>query len=93
MAVGHHALPTGKHALSGVVPQWYYSGMPPKVRELMRELTKAGFENRGGKGSHRNFRHPKGVNITITGRAGSDAKHYQIRDVKRAIELVSNEKE
>ena len=67
--------------------------MPPQVRELMRELTKAGFENRGGKGSHRNFRHPKGVNITISGRAGNDAKHYQIRDVKRAIELVSNEKE
>ena len=59
----------------------------------MRELTKAGFENRGGKGSHRNFRHPKGVNITITGRAGNDAKHYQVQDVKRAIELVSNEKE
>jgi predicted RNA binding protein YcfA (HicA-like mRNA interferase family) len=67
--------------------------MPPKIRELMRELTKAGFENRGGKGSHRNFRHPKGVNITISGRAGNDAKHYQIRDVKRAIELVTNEKE
>ena len=59
----------------------------------MRELTKVGFENRGGKGSHRNFRHPKGVNITISGRAGNDAKHYQIRDVKRAIELVSDEKE
>jgi predicted RNA binding protein YcfA (HicA-like mRNA interferase family) len=67
--------------------------MPPKIREWMRELTKAGFENRGGNGSHRNFRHPKGVNITISGRAGNDAKHYQIRDVKRAIELVSDEKE
>jgi len=65
--------------------------MPPKIRELMRELTEAGFENRGGKGSHRNFRHPDGVNITISGRAGNDAKHYQIRDVKRAIELVSND--
>ena len=59
----------------------------------MRELTKVGFENRGGKGSHRNFRHPKGVNITISGRAGNDAKHYQIRDVERAIEMVSDEKE
>ncbi|NCF15883.1 MAG: addiction module toxin, HicA family [Gammaproteobacteria bacterium] len=65
--------------------------MPPKIRELMRELTNAGFENRGGKGSHRNFRHPDGVNITISGRAGNDAKHYQIRDVKRAIELVSDD--
>jgi len=57
----------------------------------MRELTNAGFENRGGKGSHRNFRHPEGVNITISGRPGNDAKHYQIRDVRRAIEMVSNE--
>ena len=65
--------------------------MPPKIRELMRELTAAGFENRGGKGSHRNFRHPKGVNITISGRAGSDAKRYQVRDVRRALELVSDE--
>ena len=57
----------------------------------MRELTAAGFENRGGKGSHRNFRHPRGVNITISGRAGNDAKHYQIRDVRRAMELISDE--
>jgi predicted RNA binding protein YcfA (HicA-like mRNA interferase family) len=75
-----------------VVPKWYYEGMPPKIRELMRELTSAGFENRGGKGSHRNFRHPKGVNITMSGRTGDDAKHYQIRDVKRAIEMVTDEK-
>ena len=67
--------------------------MPPKVRELIRKLTSAGFENHGGTGSHRNFRHPRGVNITISGRVGDDAKHYQIRDVKRAIELVSDEEE
>ncbi|MGQ0752656.1 MAG: type II toxin-antitoxin system HicA family toxin [Betaproteobacteria bacterium] len=33
--------------------------MPPKVRELISELERAGFTNRGGKGSHRNFVHPK----------------------------------
>ena len=65
--------------------------MPPKVRELIRELTSAGLENRGGKGSHRNFRHPKGVNITMGGKTGDDAKHYQIRDVKRAVEMVTDE--
>lgn len=27
--------------------------MPPKVRELIAELERAGFVNRGGKGSHR----------------------------------------
>ncbi len=66
--------------------------MPPKIRGLIRELTAAGFKNRGSKGSHRNFRHPKGVNITISGRTGDDVKHYQIRDVKRATEIVTDEK-
>ena len=74
-----------------MVPKWYHKWMPPKIRELIRELTSAGFDNRGGKGSHRNFRHAKGVNITISGRTGDDAKHYQIRDVKRAIEMVTDE--
>jgi predicted RNA binding protein YcfA (HicA-like mRNA interferase family) len=74
-----------------VVPLWYYEFMPPKIKELIRELASVGFENRGGKGSHRNFRHPKGVNITISGSSGDDAKHYQIQDVKRAIEMVTDE--
>ncbi len=67
--------------------------MPPKIRELMRELERAGFRNRGGKGSHSNYRHPKGVNITISGRSGDDAKQYQIRNTRRVIELVADEKE
>jgi predicted RNA binding protein YcfA (HicA-like mRNA interferase family) len=61
--------------------------MPPKVRELMAELESAGFVNRGGKGSHRNFVHPAVAKpITISGRPGDDAKHYQIRAVRLAIE-------
>ena len=61
--------------------------MPPKVRELITELERAGFVNRGGKGSHRNFVHPKVAKpITISGGAGDDAKHYQMRAVKRAVE-------
>ncbi len=61
--------------------------MPPKVRELIAELERAGFVNRGGKGSHRNFVHPDTVKpVTITGRAGDDARRYQIRAVRRAIE-------
>ena len=78
-------------ALPIVVPLWYYMVMPPKIRELIRELASVGFEHRGGKGSHQNFRHPKGVNITISGSSGDDAKQYQIRDVKRAIEMVTDE--
>jgi predicted RNA binding protein YcfA (HicA-like mRNA interferase family) len=59
-----------------------------KVRQLIADLERAGFVNRGGKGSHRNFTDPKGVRLTISGHAGEDAKHYQERDVKRALEAV-----
>lgn len=61
--------------------------MPPKLRELISDLEAAGFVNRGGKGSHRNFVHPKVVKpVTISGQPGNDAKPYQVRAVKRAIE-------
>ncbi len=61
--------------------------MPPKLREIIKELEKAGFINRGGKGDHRNFVHQKVAKpITISGKAGDDAKHYQIKTVKVAIE-------
>ena len=59
--------------------------MPRKIRNLMRDLEKAGFINRGGKGSHRNFKHPSGSKITISGKLGDDAKRYQERDVDAVI--------
>jgi predicted RNA binding protein YcfA (HicA-like mRNA interferase family) len=59
--------------------------MPRKIRELIRDLQKAGFEDRGGKGSHRNFKHSCGSRITISGRPGQDAKIYQERDLERAL--------
>ena len=62
--------------------------MPRKVRHLMADLEKAGLVNRGGKGSHRNFTHPKGLRVTISGDAGDDARHYQERDVRRAVDAV-----
>lgn len=62
--------------------------MPRKVRQLIADLEKAGFVNRGGKGSHRNFTHPQGLRVTISGGAGDDAKHYQERDVRRALDAV-----
>ncbi|MHB1945337.1 MAG: type II toxin-antitoxin system HicA family toxin, partial [Metallibacterium sp.] len=47
----------------------------------------AGFVDRSGKGSQRNFVHPKVAKpITISGALGDDAKHYQVRAVKRAVE-------
>ena len=63
--------------------------MPPKIRELISQLQNAGFDNRGGKGSHRNFMHEKGSKITISGKTGDDAKTYQIKAVKKAISEVS----
>ena len=60
--------------------------MPRKIRELLHDLEKAGFNNRGGKGSHRHFEHDSGSRITISGKRGDDAKPYQEREVKRTIE-------
>ena len=62
--------------------------MPRKVRQLIADLEKTGFVNRGGKGSHRNFTHPKGVRVTLSGNPGEDVKHYQERDVRRALDAV-----
>jgi predicted RNA binding protein YcfA (HicA-like mRNA interferase family) len=66
--------------------------MPPKIKELIRKLESAGFINRGGKGGHKNYKHPKGVNITICGKPNSDAKPYQEVNVKKALEGIKNEK-
>jgi predicted RNA binding protein YcfA (HicA-like mRNA interferase family) len=61
--------------------------VPPKIRELIADLERAGFVNDGGKGSHRNFRHPgTQKRATISGKLGNDAKPYQIKQVKAAIE-------
>jgi len=60
--------------------------MPRKIRQLVRDLEIAGFVNRGGKGDHRNFVHAKVRKpVTIDGKMGDDAKHYQERAVKAAI--------
>ena len=61
--------------------------MPRKIRDLIADLQAAGFINRGGKGSHRNFVHSKVMKpVTLSGKLGDDAKHYQTRAVKAAIE-------
>lgn len=60
--------------------------MPRKIRQLIADLERAGFQNRGGKGSHRNFVHPKGSKpIVVSGHLGSDAQHYQEKAVRMAI--------
>jgi predicted RNA binding protein YcfA (HicA-like mRNA interferase family) len=62
--------------------------MPRKIRHLIKDLEKAGFVNRGGNGSHRNFLHKKGVALTILGQLGDDAKPYQEKLLKQKIEEV-----
>lgn len=59
--------------------------MARKIKQLIKDLENAGFINRGGKGSHRNFIHPKGIVITVSGKLGDDAKHYQEREVEIKI--------
>jgi predicted RNA binding protein YcfA (HicA-like mRNA interferase family) len=62
--------------------------VPRKLRELIRELVNTGFVDRGGKGSHRNFLHPSGVRVTLSGRPDDDAKHYQEQEVAQRIDAA-----
>ena len=60
--------------------------VPRKVRQLISDLERAGFVNRGGKGSHRNLEHPKGLRVTLSGKLGDDALHYQEKLTRKAIQ-------
>ncbi len=65
--------------------------MPRKIRLLIKDLKNAGFyEMMGaGKGSHRKYLHERYAGaITLSGQLGQDAKQYQERQVKQAIESV-----
>ena len=59
--------------------------MARKIRQLIKDIENAGFVNRGGKGSHRNYLHPNGITITISGKLGDDAKVYQEKEVELKI--------
>ena len=61
--------------------------MPRKIRDLIKDLENAGFVNRGGRGSHRKFVHTNVSKFVIlSGQLSADAKHYQEKAVKAAIE-------
>ncbi len=65
--------------------------MPRKIRELKRDLRKAGFRlvPRRGKGSHMAWAHPDVPGtVTLSGHDGDDADHYQEDDVRKAIQKV-----
>ncbi|WP_036489166.1 type II toxin-antitoxin system HicA family toxin [Myxosarcina sp. GI1] len=65
-----------------------------KLKRLQSQLKNAGFiclRNRG-KGSHRIWRHSVcSVVIIQSGKVGSDAKPYQIKNVLSAIKIVKEE--
>ena len=65
--------------------------MPRKVRDIVAELLTHGFVEipGGGKGSHRKFVHERFPGaVTISGRSGDDAKPYQEKQVRKALEIV-----
>jgi len=67
--------------------------MPPKIRELIKTLKDNDFVDHGGKGSHRNFLHPSGAKVTVSGNLGDDAKPYQEKEVNKVVkEVQKNEK-
>ena len=59
--------------------------MPRKIRQLIKDLKSAGFKDRGGKGSHRNFKHENGIVVTVYGKLGADAKPYQEKLIIKKI--------
>ena len=65
--------------------------MPRKIRQLVADLERAGFAlASGGKGSHRKFRHPKFPgSLILSGQSGDDAQLYQERDIRSAINKIS----
>ena len=70
--------------------------MPRKIRELIKDLRSAGFEEipGGGKGSHRKFVHQRYAGaVTLSGQTGDDAKPYQESQVRQAIDEVQDEDE
>lgn len=69
-----------------------FVNMARKIRELVQDLKEAGFYeiSGGGKGSHRKFTHTKYAGaVTLSGKSGDDAKPYQEKQVKQAIEAVN----
>ena len=66
--------------------------MPRKVRELIRDLERAGFYQVPAKHGHKNFRHTRRPGrVTVPGKPGDHVKHYLEKQVREAIREVSDE--
>lgn len=61
--------------------------MPRKVRELRRDLARAGWYIERQKGSHQTWRHPllPGERVVLAGHDSADAHGYQEDDVREAV--------
>ena len=59
--------------------------MPRKIRELIRDLERAGFELQSARGSHRKFV-GGAVTVIISGKVGDDVQRYQEKAVRDAIQ-------
>jgi len=60
--------------------------MPRKIRQLIKDLKKAGWEIDHISGSHRIFKHQKvGGHVSLAGKDGDDARPYEEKNVREAI--------
>jgi predicted RNA binding protein YcfA (HicA-like mRNA interferase family) len=67
--------------------------MPRKIRELRADLSRAGFTQLPGKGSHTKWEHPLVPNtVVISGHDGADAQPYQEKQVKAALQALAKAK-
>jgi predicted RNA binding protein YcfA (HicA-like mRNA interferase family) len=64
--------------------------LPRKIRELKSDLRRAGFEFDHQTGSHEVWSHPTApeLRVTIAGHDGDDAKPYQEKQVRTALERL-----
>lgn len=68
--------------------------MPQKLRELKQILRQAEFIKITGKGSHTNWIHQNYTGkLTISGQNSDDAKRYQEKDVRKAIEEIQKNRD
>jgi predicted RNA binding protein YcfA (HicA-like mRNA interferase family) len=69
--------------------------MPRKIRDLIRDLRKAGFVivPGGGKGGHRKMTHEThdGLTAIIAGHDGDDARHYLEKQIASLIRQAEEE--
>ena len=66
--------------------------MPRKIRQLIADLEKAGFNHTSTSGSHRKYRHLTGLTVILSGQTDADAHHYQEKEVRQAIAALRDSK-